>query len=367
VLDDDALQQRVGKLISGFGYYVREFDRRTPLTGEKLAAHRACIDRRRQAADVQAAVQDQQFVLSLRRVLNAWSIGRRASVLAADEQFLLALQAAAPELAELESLTIDAAESPDGLAKQLWLVIDSLGVVENHAKIVAGTKTLHHLLPELVMPMDRSYTGRFFGMGGHEWQNSVYQRRAFCAMYRHFQLIAHRVLPQEYVTGTGWRTGRAKLLDNAIIGFCLVELKQAGGASTAGQEIAFNVDGYPPAKNEARSMFSDQHGHAPRIRLLLEAARDALADQEFTPVTAGPIALDVVVRATADQPAWDATNYLGGIADVLEDKAHRSAIDHLGDLAQVRLYQNDRQIKEVSYREVASSQAGYSVTVRHCP
>ena len=43
------------------------------------------------------------------------------------QQFPLALQAAAPELAELEPLTIDAAELPDDLPGQLWLVIDSLG------------------------------------------------------------------------------------------------------------------------------------------------------------------------------------------------------------------------------------------------
>jgi hypothetical protein len=74
--------------------------------------------------------------------------------------------------------------------------------------------------------------------------------------------------------------------------------------------------------------------------------------------------MDVVVHAAADQPPWDATNYLGGIADVLEDKSRRGPLDHLGPLASVWLYRNDRQIKEISYREVGSTQAGYTVTVR---
>jgi hypothetical protein len=49
---------------------------------------------------------------------------------------------------------------------------------------------------------------------------------------------------------------------------------------------------------------------------------------------------------------------------VLEDKSHRGPLEHLGALAAVRLYRNDRQIKQVAYREDESAQVGYTVTVR---
>ncbi len=60
----------------------------------------------------------------------------------------------------------------------------------------------------------------------------------------------------------------------------------------------------------------------------------------------------------------DATNYLGGIADVLESEAKRliaqpGSVDHLCDLAQVGLYDDDRQIKEITYREVEGDHAEY--------
>jgi hypothetical protein len=42
----------------------------------------------------------------------------------------------------------------------------------------------------------------------------------------------------------------------------------------------------------------------------------------------------------------------------------RGPLDHLGDLATVWLYRNDRQIEQVSYREVAADQVSYTVTVR---
>ena len=111
-------------------------------------------------------------------------------------------------------------------------------------------------------------------------------------------------------------------------------------------------------------MFSGGHSHADRVRLLLEAAQAVLADQEFPPIEQGRVALDVMVRASAVHPVWGATNYLGGIADVLEDKSRRGALGHLGSLADVWLYRNDQQTKEVSYREVEASEPGYTVTVR---
>jgi hypothetical protein len=129
-------------------------------------------------------------------------------------------------------------------------------------------------------------------------------------------------------------------------------------------EISFEVSGFPPAKNEALSMLGPRHSHAPRVRLLLEAAQRACGGHAFVPIQEGWVALDVVVCTTEDQDPWDATNYLGGIGDVLENKSHRGALDHLGDLASVWLYRNDRQIKEVAYRQGTSDRVSYTVTVR---
>ena len=45
-------------------------------------------------------------------------------------------------------------------------------------------------------------------------------------------------------------------------------------------------------------------------------------------------------------------------------RTSHDGIDHLGDLAEVWLYCNDRQIKEISYRESEADERGYTVTVR---
>ncbi len=85
---------------------------------------------------------------------------------------------------------------------------------------MAGTKALHHLLPELVVPMDRVYTRTFFRWYMPQFQSD--QRRVFEDAFGHFAAIARATDPERLV-GPGWRTSRTKILDNAVVGFCLAE------------------------------------------------------------------------------------------------------------------------------------------------
>ena len=361
----DLIEERVTKLTRGFGNYLRNYDDRVSFTTEQLAAHRACIALRKQADTVRAAVDDPVFLQALRRTLRAWGIGVRASRLVPQDQFAAALLRALPALEVLEPLAVDGPDLPPDIADRLWTVIESLGVVENMAKIVAGTKTLHHLLPDLVVPMDRAWTGKFFQFHLPEWQKPESQHRIFALAYNHFVTIARQVHPGQYVTGDAWRTGRTKIIDNALIGFCKAEFgDQPLQIDDSANQVSFEVAGFPPPKGEAISMLGAGHHHAPRVRLLLEAARRALEEQEFTPIQEGPVALDVVVSCPAGGNPADATNYLGGIADVLEEKSRRGPPDHLGALGRVWLYGNDRQIKQASYRELTADEVSYTVSVR---
>lgn len=361
----DVVAARLQSLIDGFGSFVGAYDTLVTLAPKQLDSHRTTIALRHRAGSVSAAVADPEFVVSLRRTLRAWRVGMRRSRLAGEPELADALRAALPAITALESLRIDADDLPDNTPEALWAIVASLGLVDNDAKIVAGTKALHHLLPDLVPPMDRAWTGGFFGLKDWAWQGAQ-QRQTFLNSYRALIDVAKATDPQRYVTGEGWRTSRTKIIDNALIAYCKIELSARRPDRPIGRLISFRVPGYPPAKNEARSMLGPGHSHAPRVRALLTAARDALlADPAFTPVAAARIALDVVLHADPAQDPWDATNYLGGIADVLEDKSRRgSAVSHLGDLATTCLYADDRQIKQVAYREETGTAAEYVVTVR---
>jgi hypothetical protein len=125
-------------------------------------------------------------------------------------------------------------------------------------------------------------------------------------------------------------------------------------------ELTFTVDGYPPAKAEALSMLGAGHPHLIRVRALLEAAAAAAAGGEFSSGLTDRLGLEVVLYAPTDPPS-DATNYLGGVGDVLEAKSRRGLLEHLGELATVALYANDRQIQEVHYRQERAAEPRYTV------
>lgn len=102
----------------------------------------------------------------------------------------------------------------------MWQLIDSLRIVDNEAKLVPCTKTLHHLVPDLVVPMDRMFTRVFFAWHVPEFQYQ--QERVFRHAFRHFSRIARAVMPSRLV-GDGGRTSGTEVPDNALVGFCQAE------------------------------------------------------------------------------------------------------------------------------------------------
>jgi hypothetical protein len=79
----------------------------------------------------------------------------------------------------------------------------------------------------------------------------------------------------------------------------------------------------------------------------------------------GEIALDLVVRGPGRPPS-DATNSLGGVGDVLQDKTAGRNLDltRLGELGTVALYADDRQIRQIRYAEEPARQPSYTIRIR---
>ena len=126
--------------------------------------------------------------------------------------------------------------------------------------------------------------------------------------------------------------------------------------------VEFEVKGWPPKKNEAKSLFAAGHPHADKVRALLEAAQDVIQRDGWTAAT-GEVVFELSIRCPG-RPAGDATNFLGGVADVLQTKGPPNLdVTHLGDLASVGLYLDDKQISRISYRELPAVEVSYRVRV----
>ncbi|MDG4826687.1 hypothetical protein O7635_32970 [Asanoa sp. WMMD1127] len=125
--------------------------------------------------------------------------------------------------------------------------------------------------------------------------------------------------------------------------------------------VAFEVPGLPPQKTETLSILSAGHRQAERVRALLLAALAAAQRSGWTPLRS-PVVLEVVVRGP-EQHVGSAPRFLAGVADVLSDKRGRLTGTHLGVLADVTLFTDERQIRALSYREEAADEPSYLVRV----
>jgi hypothetical protein len=107
------------------------------------------------------------------------------------------------------------------VAEAAWKIMANLRVGIGRTLLVGNSKALHHLLPDLIPPIDRNYTLMFF-VG----RPSIYRGRDadyFRALYPLFQEIAVRCSGeiQRFIAKPpeGMNTSVTKVIDNAILGF----------------------------------------------------------------------------------------------------------------------------------------------------
>lgn len=213
------VELREHDLCRDFGKYVELFDHSFPFRREgQLEHHLAAIKRRYELGSVGVAVRDPEFIRLTYLTLQAWGMDSRAATLCSEAELATELRWIGPLLEPLEAHRIDDLEqSGEIVAETVWAVISELAITGSKNKIVSGTKTLHHCLPDLIPPMDRQYTRMFFQWYQPQFQNDG--ERVFQDIFCRYVRIAQEVQPFQYV-GAAWRTSRTKILDNAVVAFC---------------------------------------------------------------------------------------------------------------------------------------------------
>jgi hypothetical protein len=98
-------------------------------------------------------------------------------------------------------------------------------------RLVSGTKLYHHLFPELVVPVDRTYTGAFLlAYENNDFKSGSGEKDSFRVGFRCFSRIAVAIRPglEQYLARHRAHTSITKLIDNAIMGFVRRGRRQLG-------------------------------------------------------------------------------------------------------------------------------------------
>jgi hypothetical protein len=220
------VDERIKELCHHMYTYLDFYEKANPFNKpEQLEFHIQTIDLRHKLG-ISAALQDNTFIKSLWNTLDAWDLNIRGTKLVPLKKFKEELLNHEKQIVELDGARINDPDLPlERTAGRLWNLIKTMKLsistrsgerVKN--PVVVGTKTLHHLLPDLIPPVDREYTRPFFMFWMQYFQN--YPHRVFPYIWKKFVFIAHETNPVQYVNKTKWSTSITKILDNAVVGYC---------------------------------------------------------------------------------------------------------------------------------------------------
>lgn len=226
----------------------REFEKsitactkRAIFTGPSVHFYERTVRMVRQAASLRDLAQSETFYDYVYATLTAWGMHRMGERVAAKLTDFLTFQASlrsflneVDDLKETSVCKLTEKET-ETLTKRLARLIEKPGITASGAPLVANMKTLHFVLPDLVPPIDRRYTCRFF-FGRTQPPGSAAE--IFTRVFPPLAALAKRhETAVSKATGSYICLGHAKALDNAIVGFVLNHPDHFGANSKQAPDI----------------------------------------------------------------------------------------------------------------------------------
>lgn len=203
--------------------HLERFQKLKKWTGPSVYFHEKTLERLKKLGSPLDAVRDRQYQEYLYATLCAWGLhrmGGEAGRLVEFDKFCQRLESLRPGLHRLQRLHLDelaSQEDIDTTRDSLWNLIESMRLRPvNKPYLVVASKALHHLLPDLVVPIDGRHTVKFF-LWPNDWRKK--QREMFFEIFPCLVDMAKRIKPEvgAYI-GQPFHRSLPKVIDNAIVG-----------------------------------------------------------------------------------------------------------------------------------------------------
>jgi hypothetical protein len=167
--------------------------------------------------NVHEAVSNDEFLRNLYATLTGFFRLARRTKLKPLDQFKTELRTHVQSIASFEGRRLST--EPNATSGRLWDLINQLKIADSKRKLVSGTKTLHLLLPGLIVPVDGRYTGAFLFRYSTDFDDGDDEQETFKVAFAAFQAIAKVVAPEQYVGKHPMHTTPTKVVDNGVMGF----------------------------------------------------------------------------------------------------------------------------------------------------
>ena len=251
-------------------------------SGHDLAKYRQIITHHKKVKDIGKLVERDGFLALVYETLKAWNMDQRAAELTSFTHFsksIRSLKAVLQRLYEHDLAGVDGAERLSILT-DLEKVFKTVDVMRSQRKIVGVSKTLHFLLPDLVMPIDSKYTMQYYFGYNRYHKEPEKEFLDFKAILEKNRFLAHKLaLKKSDARGGKWNTSITKLPDNATIGMNKVMEQQTAEdvldiiSGIDALDIAERKTYLPLLQKQKKAMSAERRARAHK-ELLLKKAKE---------------------------------------------------------------------------------------------
>ncbi len=165
----------------------------------------------------------QEFCELLYATLSAWNMNSRGAKFFS--KFKNSIVTNEIALENLKGINLSEINTTPTRSNLLFLYDNLDLVAETKPKLVTFAKTLHFLLPDLVCPIDRTYTLNYFYNNTNVPSNGENQFNRFWAIENEFSRFALHVDLVKFINDDNGDFNIPKIIDNAIIGYCKLNIK----------------------------------------------------------------------------------------------------------------------------------------------
>ena len=217
------VENNIVSLVNNFIPCLNYFNDNIKFSGPSTYFHKKTIDKIRTVQDYKALLADDYFIELVYATLVSWgmhTMGPRGALMGDFDVFRQSITVARDQLLELHQYNLHTLTEYElnYINPLLKTIFRKIKIMASRSSLVGNSKVMHHLLPDLVPPIDGTHTLKFFY--GHK-NISKDESYIFLDCMEKFHQIARSVPGLAAIPLTGFNTSIPKIIDNAIMGYIM--------------------------------------------------------------------------------------------------------------------------------------------------